>query len=332
MRWSLALGLLLMAPLLAGCVQFEDTPSSGSQSTGPSHSATGSQTGHRSTTATGTPRPGSGGGGGGGGGSGGLGGNGTDGASGNATGPPREWAALGVATIRPGASINGGECTANFVFTSLDNSTVYLGTAAHCFSNDGNTATDGCVADVQALGAKRDISGASHAAVLVYSSWAAMQAAGASGDVCNNNDFALMQLDPEDAAKVNPAMQSFGGPTGIATASDINTFSHILSYGNSGSRPEDSALSPREGYVTLPAGGCDSRVVFPNAAIPGDSGSPVIMANGLAMGDFVSIELAPLAGQGHVCLLEDLLAYAASVGMPVRLATAELIDGGILPV
>src|SRR6185503_9511027 len=147
---------------------------------------------------------------------------------GNVTGPPREWAALGVATIRPGASIDDGSCTANFVFTSLDNSTVYLGTAAHCFSDDGNTQTDGCAANVQPLGTTRDIQGTTHAAVLVYSSWVAMQANPGASAPCLGNDFALMQLDPEDAAKVNPAMQSFGGPTGLAEVKDLRMGGHIL--------------------------------------------------------------------------------------------------------
>lgn len=329
MRWSLAVGLLLVAPLLAGCLADPaDGPSGGGPDADDDADPTSTTSTSRRPGSTVAPRPGSPG-------SGSAGGNGTDasaGGVGNVSGPPREWAALGVATIRPGASIEQGSCTANFVFTSLDNSTVYLGTAAHCFSNDGATDTDGCVADVQKLGEKRDVQGAEHPAVLVYSSWVAMQAARETGDICNNNDFALMQLHPDDAAKVNPAMQSFGGPTGIASAGDLGLFDRVLSYGNSGSRPEDSALSPREGYVTLPAGGCDARVVFPNAAIPGDSGSPVILADGRAMGVFVSIELAPLPGQGHVCVLDGLLAYAATAGFPVTLATAEQLDDGILPV
>lgn len=247
----------------------------------------------------------------------------------NAT--PRAWALPEAAAIRPGASIDDGGCTANFIFTSLDNATVYIGTAAHCYSTSGNTETDGCLADLKPLGTRSKVQGASEQAVLVYSSWSAMQAAGTSGAACNNNDFALLQLNATDAAKVNPAMQGFGGPTGMATLADLATFGKVLSYGNSGSRPEDSMLSPREGYITLPAGGCDSRVVFPNAAIPGDSGSPVILGNGLAFGDFVSIELAPLPGQGHVCLLGELLAHAASAGVHVQLATWPLLDPGILP-
>jgi hypothetical protein len=254
----------------------------------------------------------------------------------NGTVPPaplpsieRKWADLGLATIRPGASLDDGSCTANFIFTSLDNQTVYIGTAAHCFSRDLNTQTNGCTAQLEAMGAKRSISGASKAGVLVYSSWHAMQASNETSTLCSDNDFALLQIDPADEGKVNPALWRYGGPTGTATQQDLYTGARVLSYGNSGTRPEDSALSPREGVVTVPGQGCAPRVVFPNPAIPGDSGSPVIMQTGLAMGIFVSIELAPLPGQGHVCLLDWVMTHAAKAGFPVRLATWDLLDDGL---
>lgn len=336
MRWPVVALAALAA--LAGCfdgggkdpdgLEGGDGDGAASGSSSPSRTGTGTKApGGKAPSGSGSPGSGSGGGSAGNGSAGGD--QGTPGNGTNVTGPPREWALPAAAAIRPGASIDSGGCTANFVFTSLDNSTVYLGTAAHCFSDDDPTQTNGCEAIVQAVGAKRDIQGAQHKATMVYSSWSAMQARGASGDVCTNNDFALLELHPDDAAKVSPAMRTFGGPTGLAGGADA--FQKILSYGNSGSRPEDSALSPREGYVTVPAGGCDLRVVFPNAAIPGDSGSPVILASGEALGVFVSIELTPVPGQGHVCLLADLLAYAAESGFPVRLATWDLIDDGTLP-
>lgn len=245
--------------------------------------------------------------------------------------PPRIWPEPSLASIRPGAALDDGSCTANFVFTSLDNQSIYIGTAAHCFSNDINTQTNGCLANIDPLGAKMSISGADRAGVLVYSSWATMQANNETSSLCNENDFALLQIHEDDEAKVSPALWRFGGPTGLATSRDVAAFDRVLSYGNSGTRPQDSLLSPREGYVTVPAGGCDTRVVFPNPAIPGDSGSPVILADGRALGDFVSIELTPLPGQGHVCLLDGLLRYAAANGFEVQLATWELLDDGILP-
>lgn len=317
MRWAPA--LLLLLPMMAGCLL---SPGGGSDD---DSSGNPSQQGSNSTKTKGplvkapngtATAP-----------------NGTTNSSASGAGPspPRIWAEPSLATIRPGASLDAGSCTANFVFTSLDNSTTYLGTAAHCFSNDINTQTNGCLADVQPLGSKRDVSGANGPGTLVYSSWVAMQANNETSTLCNNNDFALLQLGDIDATKVSPALWKFGGPTGLAATRDVNTFDRVLSYGNSGSRPEDSALSPREGYVTLPSGGCDTRVVFPNAAIPGDSGSPVILSDGLALGVFVSIELAPLPGQGHVCHLSSLLAYASSVGFDVQLATWELLDDGTLP-
>jgi hypothetical protein len=248
----------------------------------------------------------------------------------NATyGPPRNWTEPGMARIRPGAALDDGSCTANFVFTSLDNRTVYLGTAAHCFSNDINTQTNGCEADIDDLNATMVVDGGGRAR-LVYSSWHAMQKAGETDqDLCFGNDFALLELSPADANVTSPALKHWGGPTGIAEGATARE--KVLSYGNSGSRPQDSSLSPREGIVLRPGPLCDTSVVFPNPAIPGDSGSPVILGDGRALGDFVSIGIFPDAGQGKVCLLAHMLAYAASQGFVVQLATWELLDDGVLP-
>ncbi|MET0913345.1 MAG: hypothetical protein ABWZ68_08605 [Acidimicrobiales bacterium] len=56
------------------------------------------------------------------------------------------WAPEASATIHPGVQTdtNGGQCTANFIFTA--GSDVDIGQAAHCSSTRGQTDTDGCVA------------------------------------------------------------------------------------------------------------------------------------------------------------------------------------------
>lgn len=310
----LAAGAIALALAVAGCFSGDDNDGPGdSGSASKTSTLTKSATSTRTATATASPGPA-----------------GTPDPSADPPAPfNRTWPEPAAASIRPGASLNNGDCTANFVFTSLDNLTVYVGTAAHCFSNDLNTVTDGCVADVKPLNSTMKIDGADKPVVLVYSSWLTMQQAGEDGDRCNNNDFALLRLDAADAGKVSPALRQWGGPTALADGA--STGEHILSYGNSGTRPEDSVLSPREGFVVMPGGGCDTRVLFPNPAIPGDSGSAVILGDGRALGVFVSIELTPLPGFGHVCLLAELMAYAAEHGMPVQLATWDLIDGGILP-
>ena len=45
-----------------------------------------------------------------------------------------------------------------------------------------------------------------------------MQALGETDpDTCAYNDLALVRLEPADAAKVNPSIPHWGGPTALAT-------------------------------------------------------------------------------------------------------------------
>ena len=326
MRNALLLALLLAALPLAGCLGASPKDGdAGPAGTSGSHSSTG--------TATPRPRPV-------------VHVNGTNstpnatagGGSANVSGPPREWAPLGSATIRPGVQMvaDGSQCTSNFLFTSPDNLTVYLGFAAHCVTNgDPNAAADGCdpVADPMDLGTKVDVQGADHKAVLVYTSWGTMQAQNEGDpDLCNYNDFALVRLDPEDAAKANPAMLFFGGPTALASPDDVAMFDKVLTYGDSGLRQGLAALSPHEGYVVFPPsnGGWTSEVYTLPQGIPGDSGSGVILGDGPALGILVTISYA--GGSNGVTTLAKALEYAAETGgLDARLATADLLDSGTLP-
>ena len=51
-----------------------------------------------------------------------------------------------AATVHPGVQTytNGGQCTANFIYTA--GSDIYIGQAAHCSSTGEQTDTDGCLA------------------------------------------------------------------------------------------------------------------------------------------------------------------------------------------
>lgn len=329
MRWSLALGLLLLAPVLAGCLVQPSGDSTGTPS--PSSSSTSS-----SRSATMGPRPTTGPGGGSGNGSvGGV----PDSPALNVSSPPREWADLGVATIRPGVQVvaDGSQCTSNFLFTSPDNSTVYLGFAAHCVTkNDPNSADDGCdpASGPLAIGTSLDVEGADHPATLAYTSWGSMQArGGGSDDVCRYNDFALARLDPRDAAKANPAMLFFGGPTALADPAGVSTLDKVLTYGDSGLRAGISALSPHEGYVVFSpgAGGWTTEIYTAPQGIPGDSGSGVLVGGqeGAALGILVTLSYA--GGSNGVTTLANAMAYAEESGVPLRLATAPMINPGILP-
>jgi hypothetical protein len=340
MRWRLAVGLLLLAPLLAGCMVQQQPEGSDDPSLSPAPS------GSRSSTRTGTGgiRPGgSGGGGGSGDGNGnGSAGDGLDdgnGTVGNVSAPPRTWAELGVATIRPGVQVvaDGSQCTSNFLFTSPDNATVYVGFAAHCVTrNDPNSADDGCdpSSEPLPLGTRIEVEGAEHAAVLAYTSWGSMQERGGnSADECRYNDFAMAALDPRDAERANPAMLFFGGPTALADPGDVGTLDKVLTYGDSGLRAGLSALSPHEGYVVFSpgSGGWTTEIYTAPQGIPGDSGSGVILGgdDGRALGVLVTISYA--GGSNGVTTLANAMAYAVESGVPVQLATAPMLDSGVLP-
>jgi hypothetical protein len=315
MRWTV--GLLLAIVALAGCLQGDPDEPLPSGSSSPSASATSSSTGPSSPPSPPPADPG----------------NGSE-----PLGPPREWAALDAATIRPGVQVvaDGSQCTSNFLFTSPDNATVYLGFAAHCVTaQDPNSADDGCdpASEPLPLGTPVEVEGAEFAATLVYSSWLAMQEANeTNGDACRYNDFAVAQLDARDAAKANPAMLFFGGPTRLASPGDASTFDKVLSYGDSGLRLGLSSLSPHEGYVVFPAGdgGWTTEVYTVPQGIPGDSGSGVLLgADGAALGVLVTISY--LGGSNGVTSLENALAYASSAGLPLQLATAGVLNPGRLP-
>src|SRR5580765_8094086 len=107
--------------------------------------------------------------------------------------------------IHPGdmTFTNGGQCTANFVFS--DGANTYIGQAAHCSSNGSNTDTNGCTTQSLPLGTPVTILGANHPGTLVYNSWLTMQAAHETNpDACAYNDLALIKIDPRDAALVDP--------------------------------------------------------------------------------------------------------------------------------
>ncbi|MHB1260528.1 MAG: hypothetical protein ACYC2H_02305 [Thermoplasmatota archaeon] len=334
MRWSLALGLLFLTPILAGCIAGTPDDPAGTPTSGPGPGKPfQSGTSSRSSTASSAPRPPAGG----------IGGNSSgelDGnVSGNVSGPPREWAALGAATIRPGVQIvvSGSQCTSNFLFTSPDNATVYIGFAAHCVTrNDPNNADDGCdpASEPLAVGTKVEVEGADHPALLAYTSWGSMQANGGAGsETCLYNDFAVAELDPRDAAKANPAMLFFGGPTALADPADVGTLDKVLTYGDSGLRAGLSTLSPHEGYVVFSPGpeGWTTEVYTLPQGIPGDSGSGVLMGgDGAALGILVTISYA--GGSNGVTTLANAMQYAEEkAGLPLRLATAPVIDDGVLP-
>lgn len=244
------------------------------------------------------------------------------------------WAPAADATVRPGVQVvaDGGQCTANFVFT--DGADVLLGSAAHCTGLGAATDTDGCLAGSLPLGTRVDVEGASHPATLVYSSWLTMQRRGErNADICAHNDFALLRLDPRDHHRVNPTVPHWGGPVALGTSTAL--LERVHSYGNSSLRFGLELLKPKTGLsLGASAGGWTHTVYTVTPGIPGDSGSAFLDAQGRALGVVSTLALAPYAGSNGVSDLRSALTYARQHGgvSPVLAAGTEPFDGDRLPI
>jgi hypothetical protein len=243
------------------------------------------------------------------------------------------WAPAASAPIHPGVQTltDGAQCTANFVY--YDASNVYIGQAAHCSGTGSATSTDGCTSQSLPEGTPVDVTGASNPGTMVYNSWIRMQAAGEKDpDTCAYNDLALVKLDPADAAKVNPSIPFWGGPTGIDT-DGTQLKDQVESYGNSELRGGVTTLSPKDGYSLGDAGNGWSHTVYTaTPGIPGDSGSAFINDKGEALGILSTVAIAPVTGSNGVGDVNKELNWAAGHGAAVTLASGtEPFSGGLLP-
>jgi hypothetical protein len=245
------------------------------------------------------------------------------------------WAPAGTAPIHPGVQTvtAGGQCTANFVYS--DGTNVFIGQAAHCSGTGGNTATDGCTSGSLPTGTKVTVGGASKPGTMVYNSWVTMQALGEKDpNTCQYNDLALVQLDPADAANVNPSVPYWGGPTGLGGATA--QLDDVYSYGNSSLRAGITTLSPKKGKsLGTDSGGWNHTVYTVTPGIPGDSGSGFLDKSGAAFGVLSTVAIAPLAGSNGVGDLASELSYlhAKTSFTGVQLANGtQPFDGTKLPV
>jgi hypothetical protein len=221
------------------------------------------------------------------------------------------WAPAATAAIHPGVQTvtAGAQCTANFVFYS--DSAVYIGQAAHCSGTGGATETNGCDSGSLPLGTPVDVGGVA-TGTLAYNSWLTMQAQGETNpDTCAYNDLALIQLSPADAARVNPSIPFYGGPTGIGGPTVQGD--QVYSYGNSSLRFGVTQLSPKRGIsLGSEANGWTHTVYTLTPGIPGDSGSAFLNASGQAIGVLSTVAIAPLAASNGVGDIAHELAYLNS--------------------
>jgi hypothetical protein len=245
------------------------------------------------------------------------------------------WAPAASASIHPGVQMytEGAQCTANFVFTDAAGTT-YVGYAAHCAGTGEATDTNGCDAGSLPLGTRvQFVEGGSLVSAgttvgegtLAYSSWLTMQQRGERDpNTCDFNDLALVQVDADDVAKVNPSVPFWGGPVGINTEGTA-AGDTVYSYGNSSLRAGVSQLSPKQGSSLGTTGeGWTHPVYTVSPGVPGDSGSAFLDAEGNALGTLSTLAIAPLAGSNGVGDLAHELAYAQQHG---GIAGLELVPG-----
>lgn len=206
------------------------------------------------------------------------------------------WPALGDAEIRPsvkvgsaGSGVNAG--TGNFVFSSPDNRSLYLGWVAH--GVDGLEPGD--TIELPTVGVE---------ATLVYCSWGIIEetvtcprltfAPEHLSDATTHprffNDFALLQLPASSRSLVHPAVPVWGGPEGIAAQPTRGEGLRAL--GNTPFRDAGrggvNGLDPMQGATWTST---DRRIethLFPQP-VPGDSGSPVLTETGEALGTIAAI-------------------------------------------
>jgi hypothetical protein len=170
---------------------------------------------------------------------------------------------LAFTGIRPGAwMLFPAGCTLNFVFGSPGN--YHIGTAGHCTEVGDEVTIVAAPGVLMAIG--RTVK---------------------SVDGGIGNDFALIQVSAAMQQHVTPSMAHFGGPTGAGSpqVGDICEHTgHGLVVGTGG--------TPRAGVVVYRGpgeSGTSDAFAWDGAAAPGDSGSPVRLADGLAAGDLTHL-------------------------------------------
>ncbi|RZT88844.1 hypothetical protein EV383_5797 [Pseudonocardia sediminis] len=212
----------------------------------------------------------------------------------------------GSAAVRPGAvteTAGAGLCTSSFVFTSGEK--VLLGQAAHCGGTGADTETDGCTSSTVPTGTPVTVrgNGETVTGTMVYSSWTTMQQRGETDpDTCAYNDFALVELPPDAAARTNPSVPFFGGPGGVHDGG-LEPGAAVFGLANPEGPPERSAggtsmgagtrtLRPRAGTGGEDVGGGWGHTVYTVArGVPGESGAPLLDEAGRAVGLLSSLNV-----------------------------------------
>lgn len=153
-------------------------------------------------------------------------------------------------------------CTANYIFT--DGSSQYVGTARHCVDRTGQEVV--MQVDTTTLAVVGTVSHMT------------------SGEGEPGNDWALVSIDPAVAAEwgVDPAVPVIGGPSGIYTGCDVQTVKH---YGHG----YGVAVAQGKPEFGLATNWNSDGFGWTGYGAPGDSGSPVLLADNRAAGNFTHL-------------------------------------------
>jgi hypothetical protein len=234
--------------------------------------------------------------------------------------------------VRPGSRLttSGGLCTANFLFRAADG-TRYIGTAGHCIpTSEGSTGT--AHEKVWPPGRGPDARDADGRRIGEFA-YGALESHGTGIALTYTKDFALIRLDP--GVEASPEMCYFGGPRGLFATDTTGPL--VLHYYGNGDTIGD-VLPARSGVAQ---GTPDPDHVYATGlALAGDGGSPVMTADGLALGVLVTssphgVGFSTEPGRpspvyvesqqgtiGMTRLAPQLARAAATLGVPLELVTA----------
>jgi hypothetical protein len=243
----------------------------------------------------------------------------------------------GCPGVRPGSRLTSpsGVCTANFLFRAPDG-TRYIGTAGHCIPRD-DAKTEAGIGDAHEqfwpVGrgpAARDADGQR----IGEFAFGTLKSHGTGVGITYTKNFALVRLDP--GVEASPEMCYFGGPRGLFTTDTTDTL--VLHYYGSGDGIRE-ILPARSGVAQgTPE---PDHIYATGLAFAGDGGSPVVTADGLALGVLVTssphgvgfstedggpppVYLESQQGTiGITRLAPQLARAAATLGVPLELVTAD---------
>jgi hypothetical protein len=198
------------------------------------------------------------------------------------------------AGIRPGTLVRTpvGLCTLAFLFRGSDGFR-YMATAGHCLlaGTDEEEVTFPAGTGPPA----RDASGA-----LIGTFVYAVEQ--------EDRDFGLIRLQPEVPAEAQVC--HFGGPTGTAEETNLATLGRLVQYGQGRLFGE---VVPARSEVVVASN--DDLVLSAGAAAPGDSGSPLLTADGRAVGVVVG------TGPAVLGVIGTGLVFSTRLGPQLRRAT-----------